>query len=53
MRAAESAGVKRLVFFSTLGACSHSRARLLRAKAIAERAVIESSLAHSLPWPTH
>src|SRR5947208_10373066 len=42
--AAERAGVKRFVFFSALGASTRSSARLMRAKAIAERAVIESSL---------
>jgi uncharacterized protein YbjT (DUF2867 family) len=52
VRAAESAGVKRFVFFSVLGASTHSRARLLRAKAIAERAVIESSLAHTIFAPS-
>jgi uncharacterized protein YbjT (DUF2867 family) len=52
VRAAESAGVKRFVFFSALGASTHSRARLLRAKAIAERAVIESSLVHTIFAPS-
>ena len=52
VRAAESAGVNRFVFFSALGASTHSRARLLRAKAIAERAVIESSLAHTIFAPS-
>jgi uncharacterized protein YbjT (DUF2867 family) len=44
VRAAELAGVKRFVFFSTLGASPRSRARLMRAKAIAEKALVESSL---------
>src|ERR1035437_1573047 len=52
VRAAESAGGKRFGFFSVLGASTHSRARLLRAKAIAERAVIESSLAHTIFAPS-
>lgn len=44
VQAAERAGVKRFVFFSTLGASTRSPGRLMRAKAIAERAVVESSL---------
>jgi uncharacterized protein YbjT (DUF2867 family) len=52
VRAAERAGVKRFVFFSVLGASTRSRARLIRAKAIAERAVIESSLQHTIFAPS-
>ena len=37
VRAAENAGVQRFVFFSALGASTRSRARLLRAKAVAEQ----------------
>ncbi|MFL5822834.1 MAG: NAD(P)H-binding protein [Solirubrobacteraceae bacterium] len=44
VRAAELAGVERFVFFSTLGASPRSPARLLRAKATAEKALVESSL---------
>ncbi|HZU59371.1 MAG TPA: NAD(P)H-binding protein [Solirubrobacteraceae bacterium] len=44
VRAAELAGAKRFVFFSTLGASPRSRARLMRAKALAEKALVESSL---------
>jgi uncharacterized protein YbjT (DUF2867 family) len=44
VQAAERAGVQRFVFFSTLGASTRSRGRLMRAKAIAEKAVMESSL---------
>jgi uncharacterized protein YbjT (DUF2867 family) len=51
VRAAERAGVKRFVFFSVLGASTRSPARLLRAKAIAERAVIESSIEHTIFAP--
>lgn len=51
VRAAERAGVKRFVFFSVLGASARSRARMLRAKAIAERAVVESSLVHTVFAP--
>jgi uncharacterized protein YbjT (DUF2867 family) len=50
--AAERAGVERFVFFSALGASTRSRARLLRAKAVAERAVMESSLAHTVFAPS-
>jgi NADH dehydrogenase len=52
VRAAELAGVQRFVFFSTLGASTRSRARLLRAKAIAERALTESSLAYTVFAPS-
>ena len=48
VRAAERAGVRRFVFFSVLGATTRSRPRLLRAKAIAERAITESSLDHTV-----
>jgi uncharacterized protein YbjT (DUF2867 family) len=50
--AAERAGVERFVFFSALGASTRSRARLLRAKAVAELAVMESSLAHTVFAPS-
>jgi len=52
VRAAERAGVERFVFFSALGASTRSRARLLRAKAVAERAVMESSLRHTVFAPS-
>jgi uncharacterized protein YbjT (DUF2867 family) len=52
VRAAERADVERFVFFSALGASTRSRARLMRAKALAERAVIESSLAHTVIAPS-
>lgn len=44
VQAAERAGVERFLFFSALGASTHSRARFLRAKALAERAVREAGL---------
>lgn len=44
LRAAEQAGVERLVFFSALGATPHHRTRLHRAKALAEQAVTGSRL---------
>jgi uncharacterized protein YbjT (DUF2867 family) len=45
LTAARRAGVQRFVFFSALGACAHSRARLFKAKAVAERAVAEAGSA--------
>jgi len=42
--AAERAGVERFVFMSAMGATTHSRTRLLRSKALAERIVLGSSL---------
>jgi NADH dehydrogenase len=51
VRAAERAGVKRFVFFSAIGASTRSRSRLMRAKAIAERALVESSLSHTVFAP--
>jgi uncharacterized protein YbjT (DUF2867 family) len=44
VRAAERAGARRFVFFSALGARPHSRTRFFRAKALAEQAVVSSSL---------
>ncbi len=52
VQAAERAGAQRFVFFSTLGASTRSRARLMRAKAIAERAVVQSSLEHTVFAPS-
>ncbi len=44
VQAAERAGVERFLFFSALGASTHSRARFLRAKALAEQAVREAEV---------
>jgi uncharacterized protein YbjT (DUF2867 family) len=44
VEAAERAGVERFAFLSLLGATTHSRTRLHRAKALAERVVLESGL---------
>jgi uncharacterized protein YbjT (DUF2867 family) len=44
VRAAERAGAKRFLFFSAIGASLHSPPRFFRAKALAERAVAESTL---------
>jgi uncharacterized protein YbjT (DUF2867 family) len=52
VQAAERAGARRFVFFSTLSASTRSRARLMRAKAVAERAVVESSLEHTVFAPS-
>jgi uncharacterized protein YbjT (DUF2867 family) len=47
VEAAERQGIERFVFFSALGASTHHRTRLLRAKALAEQAVREADL-HSI-----
>lgn len=52
VRAAEKAGVERFVFFSALGASTRSPARLMRAKAVAERAVAESPIPHTVFAPS-
>jgi uncharacterized protein YbjT (DUF2867 family) len=52
VRAAEQAGASRFVFFSALGASSSHRARFFRAKALAERAVRESTLASTIFAPS-
>ncbi len=44
LRSAERAGVKRFVFFSAMNATAFQRTRFFRAKAIAERAVLDSPL---------
>jgi NADH dehydrogenase len=44
LRAAEHSGVQRFLFFSALGATEFQRTRFFRAKALAERAVLESPL---------
>jgi NADH dehydrogenase len=52
VRAAERAGVERFIFFSALEASPSSRARLMRAKWVAERAVVESPLHHTVFAPS-
>jgi NADH dehydrogenase len=52
VRTAEDAGVSRFVFFSALGASTRNRARLLRAKALAEQAVVSSAIAHTVFAPS-
>jgi NADH dehydrogenase len=52
VRAAERAGVEHFVFMSSLGAASHDRTRFLRAKALAERAVLASDVRHTVLAPS-
>ncbi len=52
VQAAERAGVEHFVFTSALGASAHHRTRFLRAKALAERAVVESGLRHTIVAPS-
>ncbi|HEY1540683.1 MAG TPA: NAD(P)H-binding protein [Solirubrobacteraceae bacterium] len=52
VRAAERAGVEHFVFFSSLGASNHDRTRVLRAKALAERAVLSSDIRHTVFAPS-
>jgi NADH dehydrogenase len=52
VQAAERAGVEHFVFFSALGATSHDRTRFLRAKALAEEAVRESAVRHTVFAPS-
>ena len=44
VQAAQRAGTEHFVFFSVLGASTHHRARLFRAKALAEQAVADAEL---------
>ncbi len=50
--AAQRAGVERFVFFSVLGASTHHRARLHRAKAVAEQAVREADMRSTVFAPS-
>jgi NADH dehydrogenase len=52
VQAAERANIERFVFFSALGASTRSRTRFFRAKALAERAVAESDLRHTIFAPS-
>jgi NADH dehydrogenase len=52
VKAAERAGVGRFVFFSALGASTRHPARFFRSKALAERAVTNSKLAHTIFAPS-
>src|SRR5215472_8249635 len=50
--AAERAGAERFLFISLLGASTHHRARLFRAKALAEQAVGEANLYTTIVAPS-
>jgi NADH dehydrogenase len=52
VQAAERSDVERFVFFSALGASTRNPARLLRAKALAERAVEASVVPHTIFAPS-
>jgi uncharacterized protein YbjT (DUF2867 family) len=52
LRGAEQGGVGRFAFFSAIGATAFQRTRFFRAKAIAERAVLESELDTSVFAPS-
>jgi uncharacterized protein YbjT (DUF2867 family) len=52
VQAAQRAGVEHFVFASALGATSHDRTRFLRAKALAERAVLGSNVRHTILAPS-
>jgi uncharacterized protein YbjT (DUF2867 family) len=52
LKAAEEAGVSRFLFFSTLSADAQSPVRFMRAKAVAERAVVQSRLATTVFAPS-
>jgi uncharacterized protein YbjT (DUF2867 family) len=52
VEAAERSGAERFLFFSVLGASTHHRARLIRAKALAEQAVRESRLSSTVFAPS-
>ena len=52
VRAAERAGVEHFVFMSSLGAERHNRSRFLRAKALAEDAVLASAVRHTVLAPS-
>ncbi len=52
VQAAERDGIEHFVYFSSLGAASHDRTRFLRAKALAERAVGDSSMRHTIFAPS-
>jgi uncharacterized protein YbjT (DUF2867 family) len=52
VEAARQAGVQRFLFFSAQSASAHNRTRFMRAKALAERAVAESGVAHAIFAPS-
>ena len=52
VQAAEGAGVEHFVFFSALAASIHDRTRFLRAKALAEQAVLAAGVPHTVFAPS-
>jgi uncharacterized protein YbjT (DUF2867 family) len=52
VQAARKAGVQRFVFFSAQSASAHDRTRFMRAKALAERAVADSGVPHTIFAPS-
>ena len=52
VRAAEQLGVRRFVFFSALNASDFQRTRFFRAKALAERAVLEADIESTVFAPS-
>ena len=52
VQAAQKAGVERFVFFSAQSASAHNRTRFMRAKALAERAVADSGVPHTIFAPS-
>lgn len=52
VEAASRAGAERFIFLSALAASRHSRARFLRAKAVAERAVTEAPVPSTVVAPS-
>src|SRR5512132_1463606 len=52
VQAAQRAGVERFVFFSAQSASAHNRTRFMRAKALAERAVADSGVPHTIFAPS-
>src|SRR5262245_65061105 len=52
LRSAERAGAERFVFFSAIGATPFQRTRFFRSKALAERAVRESTLESTVFAPS-
>ena len=52
VEAAQRAGVGHFMFFSAQGVSAHSRARFMRAKALAEGAVADSGMRHTILAPS-
>jgi len=52
VEAARRAGVGHFVFFGAQSASAHSRSRFMRAKALAERAIAESGVPHTIFAPS-